>query len=221
MPSIPNLTPDPNLPTYRFNEAANRYIAPNGRFVSSGTIRNELDRVLDASTENMAKLSQGLREGRISLGEWQTSMMQEVKTVHIVGAAMERGGFFNMTQADFGRVGQIVRREYGFLRDFANDIASGKQKLDGILVNRARLYGQAGRDTYQTFARNKAANSGFDRVMSIRHAKDSCSECVYFDRREYPIDSKAYKPPGRRICRSNCHCSEKFFNSATEQERVV
>jgi hypothetical protein len=73
-------------------------------------------------------------------------MRRHVKNVNLNAIALERGGWANLTPSDFGRVGQIVREQYGYLRGFANDIASGKQRLDGTLGTRAKLYSQAGQD---------------------------------------------------------------------------
>jgi hypothetical protein len=185
-----------------------RYRDERGRFVASSTVRRELDRYLDTADPAKA-LAEALRGRQVSLADWEVAMRRHVKNTHLNAVAMERGGYANMRPQDYGRVGQIVREQYGYLRGFANDIASGKQRLDGTLGVRAKLYTQAGRET---FYRSKQANlqPGIDMVRSVRHARDSCSECVSLDGKWFRVGDPAYKLPGQRICTKNCRCSEEY-----------
>ena len=118
--------------------------ATTGRYASGATVRRELDRYLDAADPAKA-LAEALRARSLSVADWEVAMRRHVKNTHLNAVAMERGGWANMRPQDYGRVGQIVREQYGYLRGFARDIASGKQRLDGTLGVRASMYTQAGR----------------------------------------------------------------------------
>lgn len=215
MPTPPNFKANPLTPDYLWNEAAAQYVnAKTGRFVSRQVIRDQLDLVMDASSQAMKTISESLRNGDISLAEWQTEMMQQIKTTHLAAGAMQRGGWQQMTQADFGRVGRVVRNEYGFLRNFAEQIASGEQKLDGTLGRRATQYGQAGRETYYQFWDNKLDGRGFDEERSILNPADHCSQCVEEAGKGFqPIGEMV--PIGQRICRANDRCDKEYRNSQT------
>lgn len=219
MPTPPNFKPNPLLPQFRWNIKAAQYAdRVTGRFVSRQLIRDQLENVVDASSQVMRALSQQHRNGEISLADWQIQMMQQVKTTHLAAAAMQRGGWQQMSQADFGRVGRAVRTEYDFLRKFAGQIASGKQKLDGSFTRRAALYGQQGRPTYVTFWDSTAAQRGFDEERSILQPAEHCTECVSEDAkgfRKIGRKSGGMIPIGRRICRSNDKCLKEFRNSQT------
>ena len=179
-----------------------------GRFVASSTVRRELDRYLDTADPARA-LAEALRGRQVSLADWEVGMRRVVKNTHLNAIALERGGWANLTPSDFGRVGQIVREQYGYLKGFAADIASGKQRLDGTLGVRAKLYTQAGRET---FYHSKHANlsAGVDMVGSVRSARDSCSECVSLDGKWFRVGDPAYKLPGQRICMKSCRCYERY-----------
>ena len=185
-----------------------RYRDERGRFVASSTVRRELDRYLDAADPAKA-LAEALRGRQLSVADWEVAFRRHIKNTHLNAIALERGGWANMTPADYGRAGQIIREQYGYLKNFAADIASGKQRLDGTLGVRAKLYTQAGRET---FYRSKHANlaAGVDMVSSVRNARDSCVECVSFDGKWFRVGDSAYKLPGRRICTKNCRCSERY-----------
>ena len=217
MPTVPDFLMQSTR--YAWNDQAGRYVDQrSGRFVSRAAVRDDLDRVLDGITTKMGGVSRSLLDGEINLDRWQLEMMDLVKRAHLVSAASQRGGWAQMTQADFGRVGQIVRREYGYLRNFANQIASGKQPLDGNIARRSKMYGQQARNTFYAFQRNEMERRGYDEERSILNPADHCSECVDEESKGFqPIGSMV--PIGRRECRSNCKCSVEYRNSTTE-ERV-
>ena len=215
MPTPPDFKEQPLTPEFLWNEKAAQYVnKKNGRFVSRQVIRDQLDNVVDAATVKMGNLATQLQVGDISLAEWQTAMMQEIKTTHLASAAMQKGGWEQMSQADFGRVGRVVRAEYRFLDDFARQISSGKQKLDGTLGMRAKQYGQAGRGTYYRFWDVEADKRGFDEERSILNPADHCTECV--DQAGIGFQPLGEMVPiGKRICRANDRCDKEFRNSLT------
>ena len=186
-----------------------RYRDERGRFVASSTVRRELDRYLD--TDDPAKaLAEALRGRQVSLADWEVGMRRVVKNTHLNAIALERGGYANLTHSDYGRAGQIIREQYGYLKNFAGDIASGKQRLDGTLGVRAKLYSQAGRNSYY---RSKAANmtGKVTHQRSIRGKRDSCWQCVELDREVFRIDDTSYPLPGRRVCNHNCGCHIEYL----------
>ena len=196
--------------------ASGRYRDERGRFVASSTVRRELDRYLDAADPAKA-LAEALRGRQVSLADWEVGMRRVVKNTHLNAIALERGGWANMTPADYGRAGQIIREQYGYLKNFAGDITSGKQRLDGTLGVRAKLYTQAGRNSYY---RSKAANmSGkVTHQMSVRSARDSCWQCRDLDRKVFRIDDTSFPLPGRRVCNHNCQCHIAYLTLGSDGE---
>jgi hypothetical protein len=187
-----------------------------GRYVQGATVRRELDRYLDTADPAKA-LAEALRGRQLSLADWEVGMRRVVKNTHLNAIALERGGWANMRPVDYGRAGQIIREQYGYLRGFANDIASGKQRLDGTLGVRAKLYTQAGRNSYY---RSKAANmSGkVTHQMSVRSARDSCRQCLDLDRKVFRIDDASFPLPGRRVCNHNCQCHLAYLALGDDRE---
>ena len=216
MPSPPDWLKD----TYRYNETAGRYIDSRGRFVSGDTVRASLDNVLDGLATRAQVTSEGLRTGVTSLAEWQRDMMGIIKDTHLTAAAAYKGGWAQMTQADYGWAGQIIREEYAYLRDFAESIADGSQKLDGTLRRRAALYEQQGRPTYYKFAQADLRGRGYDLERSILNPAEHCDLCISEAARGFvPIGELI--PIGQRTCRSNDRCSMEYRNSATEETRSL
>src|SRR4051812_16166490 len=112
------------MPTspYRWSPKTGRYVYANGRFVKKADVRKAIDVALEKESGRALLLSQKLRNGTISLNAWRTEMREMIKNVHIYDAAIARGGFAQLGAADYGRIGQVVRGEYGWLEGFAREI---------------------------------------------------------------------------------------------------
>ena len=220
MPNVPNIQPDPLLPEYRYNAAAGRYIGPNGQFVSQIIIRGELDKALDNVTDRLVSLSRDFRTGAIDGRTWQIESMKLIKQTHLIGGALEKGGWANMTQSDFGRIGQIVRGEYAYFNNLIAQLESGQQKLNGSLDTRMRLYGQAGRDTYHVFETESRIIQGYDEERRILNGRDNCKTskdrtgCKEEAAKMWvPIGTGT--PIGSCTCLSFCRCGKSYRNSKT------
>lgn len=169
------------------------------------TIRGTLDRVIDVQAATMRDLSQGLINGTISLADWQLQMMQTVKSGHLIGLALANGGWSNLDQSDYGWAGQRIRTEYGYLRDFAGQIASGKQPLNGVVLARAELYAHASRQTHRAAQRRAAQQGGMEQEKSHLGVCDHCSGCLSAAAQGWQ-EIGTISPPGTRDCLSRCHC---------------
>jgi hypothetical protein len=193
-------------PPYRFNARAYSYTDARGQFVSRRAVRDALDEALSANTGRMRALAEALRDGRLSIAEWQVQMAREVKNAHLYSAAAAKGGWQNMTPADYRRVGQRIREQYAFLNAFAAQVASGQQAMDGRMVARAELYGQAGRATYHHVERGEMEVRGMTEESSVLHPADSCDECIAeADAGWQPIGTLT--PVGERACLGRCRCT--------------
>jgi hypothetical protein len=129
----------------------------------------------------MLALAEQLRTNQISLDAWLLEMRTLVKDVHLYSAAAAKGGWAQMAQADYGRVGQIVRKQYDYLDVFANDIANGLP-LDGRFLRRVALYGEAGRATYHDVEALEMDVRGMDEERNVLHPADHCGDCVEMTR---------------------------------------
>ena len=206
---------------YRYSEKLGRYIdTRTRRMVPWSEVRGALDAAIDSSSRTVNTLSQQLREGAISLEQWRGQVQQELRQVHLASVALAKGGHAQLTQADYGRVGGLVAREYRYLEAFTRQIENGQQPLDGRFLQRSEQYTKAGRETYHRQERVEQARRGFDEERSIRHADDSCGECIAEEERGW-VALGEIKPVGARLCRKNCLCSIAYRNTATGEERAA
>jgi hypothetical protein len=207
-----------------------------GRAVAWAEVRAALDRTLDSAAKEMASLSAQLQDGRLSLAEWQQRMSAEVKSAHVTAYVLQRGGWQQMSPADYGRIGRALYNpngkpdgvgaeawgEYQYLRRMAEEIATGKQRLDGTLLRRARQYAQAGRHTYHRAQEAALAALGFDEARYVLNPADHCQDdpargtmgCVTRAGMEWqPLG--VLPRIGETTCNRNDRCDAEYRNSTT------
>ena len=217
MPTTNQLTPD-----YGWNEAAGRYFdISTGKFVPFSDVRNALEFVIEDQKAYMHAITQSLIDGNVSLADWQSGMMDAIKLEHTAAAAAARGGWAQMSQADWGATGRLIRTQYEYLQNFAEQIANGEQLLNGTCLVRADLYGQAGRGTYEEIRRR------YERTMN--GATEECRVLGYADHCPGCLEQAALKwqpigtldPIGAEECVTNCYCTFIYRRLGPHGEWIV
>lgn len=203
-----------------------------GRVVPWEQVRQALDHVIRGAEESLLRQAQRLREGQIPLDVFQRQMERDVKALNLAAYCVERGGWQQMTQADFGRVGRILFNpngraedgtwgQYQYLNRLIGQIERGEQRLDGTLDNRLRLYVRNARKVYHRAERLTMGRLGFTEERFRLNPADHCTDadgplggCV--ERAEagwQPVGT--YGGIGEMNCRQNDRCTAEFRNPTT------
>jgi hypothetical protein len=202
---------------YTWDDDAARYRNALGRFVSERTVRNELDQTLRNVATHVDELGRELLAGSRSLESWQQEMRDAVKSTHLLSGALAKGGWAQLTPADYGRIGNRIRREYDFLNGFATEVALGVQPLNGRLLVRARLYAQSARSTYERVRQAEMIAAGFDEERNILGPADHCTDCLFMSVIGWqPVGTLI--PIGERQCGPNCRCRVAYRRSEDAEE---
>jgi len=184
-----------------------RYVYPSGNPVPWSQIDRVLDGAIAQSAQRITAMTEALQAGTVRLADWQQGMAAEIKLLHVGAAAMGNGGWSNMTQSDWGWVGSRLRSEYGFLRNFAHDIASGDQALDGRLLQRAAMYADAARGAQREIQRRSAMlyyGASEERNL-LGPAEHHCPDCPALSARGW-VAIGSLPAVGTRSCLSRCKC---------------
>ena len=198
-----------------WDASTGRYRWPNGRFASKKEVRDAIDAALDNEIKRSRELGLALREGRVSLSVWRLEMREMIKSVHLYSAALAKGGWAQLTQSDYGTVGNIVRHEYRFLERFVTGLNNGRVAMDGNFFDRARMYAEAGRDTYHQVERAIMKAAGYVYESNVLHPAEHCAVCVeQRDRGRVPIGELI--AIGRRTCLRKCRCSLAYWKTLVE-----
>ena len=208
---------NPLTRSYGWNERAGRYIdLSSGRFVARRVVTDELENVIRRSASNIDAVSARLAGQEVGLVEWRQAMADEIKRLHTAAGAAARGGWAQMSQADWGAVGAEIKRQYRFLDNFASQIANGEVRLDGRFRMRARMYAEAARTPYQQIRRRTANNHGA--ILERRRLEpgaEHCSDtgvmagCVTLAGKGWQAIGSLPRI-GDTPCRTHCRCNFEF-----------
>ena len=206
----------PQLTGYGWN-GSRYYDLETGKFVSSASVHDALETVMDASAIRMNNLTQSLIDGEISLASWQSSMMEQIKITHISSAALSQGGWAQMTQSDWSTTGQLIRQQYDYLRNYAADIASGEQALDGRALVRSDLYADAANGTFWEMDKRGHLADGYDEGRRVLEpGADHCDDCEeYASEGWMPIDE--IPEIGNSQCMTRCRCEIEYRRSGESE----
>jgi hypothetical protein len=144
-------------------------------------------------------ISQRFVDNRITLAEWQLEFRDTIKAAHTLAAGIAMGGRRNMTQADWGRVGALLRDQYSFLNRFAAQVEAGR----AMHLGRVDLYARAVRSTFLNAERLRIPPTQLARW--IRTKIESCPDCRYQASRGVALVG-TFPPIGSQKCRHNCGC---------------
>lgn len=152
-----------------------------GRFISAKQAISYRDQYTDTKIDSVGGLTDKLINRTVSLPEWESAMREEIKQTYIAEYLWGRGGRNNMTQRDWGILGQELREQYAYLSRFADQLAAG-EITEAQARLRAKLYIEG---STQMFERAKSEGRGMRPLP------------------QYPGD-------GNTQCLTNCRCHLEY-----------
>lgn len=193
-----------------YNIATRQYITSSGAR-SRREVRELLEKLLDHTKGSARTLATQYDDGEISITEFEAGMRSLLKSSHLVSASIGRGGRSRMTAKDWGRVGNKIRWQNGYLKRFARRLANGMSK--SMSESRAASYSAAIYTSYadsvaETRSEWKDAGYGKDGEELVRLVTDSaesCAECAA-DEAEGWVPESELSPLFSRICGDWCRC---------------
>ena len=217
--TLPSIQTNPVTSNFGWNEQAGRYVdLESGRFVKFIEVRGALESVMESAGASMHDLTQQLIDQQISLADWQSGMMDQIKLAHVAAGSAANGGWAQMSQSDWGATGQLIKEQYEFMRNFSNQIASGEQLLNGQALVRADMYGEAARGTFETMqTRYQLINNGMEEEIRILGEADHCDGCLEQAALGWqPIGT--LDDIGEEECLTRCHCTKKYRKMGPDGE---
>lgn len=182
-----------------WDSQANRYRDQQGRFVARTIVTEARNRIVDDAQRKLRAISQQFLDGKISLADWQTQFKDIIKAAHTLAAGIAMGGKANMTAADWGRVGQLLRVQYEALNRFALQIEAGKK----LSLGRVDHYAASIRSTFLNAERLRQPQ--FAVARWVRTKRESCEDCREQERRGVQLLS-TFPRIGSLSCRHRCGC---------------
>jgi hypothetical protein len=203
------------MPTNEFswNPATQRYRftsgASSGQFASRSQVEALTEKYISQSKDKISDLADLLISKAINVATFEKAVANQLKTAHINSYALGKGGVGQLTQRDYGIMGAELKKEYQYLRNFAQEIAQGNLSPDQI---RARLAmyadGLHGSRELGKLEGHRAAGYIWER-RSL-HSGESCADCIRYQGQGWMPLGVLPNPGDRCRCRSRCRCSKSF-----------
>jgi hypothetical protein len=197
--------------SWRYDPISGRYRGANGRFLSARAVEALVDGRINKLGTELRRFTRMLGDGDITLDQWQASVREALKLVHVQVAIIGNGGRETMGAADWGRIGQRLRVEYAYLQNFANDLLGARVSTAQSLA-RIGLYAQSVRSTYWEGTTIRSEKQGYSLMRRILDGQaEHCQDCLDYAARGVVSIGSLPLPGQRCACRANCRCSVKYF----------
>lgn len=176
----------------------------SGRFISRNAIYKEVERIADHTSRKLVALSNQLRDGELTVSQWQSETRDALRPAHTLAAQIAGGGKAQMTPTDWLIVARDVKAQYRYLNNFAAEIAAGSP----IHMGRVRMYAQAVRHTFQRFELHRAKQAGIARAEWVVTVGENCAGCLQAQG-VYLIENVPVI--GSHQCLTNCRCFIEYL----------
>lgn len=217
---------------YSYDRKSNRYRnLQTGRYIPKtqvdGLIRKRIGQI-ETDLQTVGNLLEG---DRISLETWQRTTAYTIRELHLQSYMRARGGKAQMTPEDYLVVARELKKQYGYLRTFAEDInrgysidSKGRQvpMTVGRFHSRLSLYAKSGRAAALLAEQQHHKASG--KVAMSRHlgATDKhCASCLQYSSAGVQPIGTLPMPCQQCECGNNCLCSVRWYGVDDLQRLAV
>jgi len=191
-----------------YDNRIKRYRSARGAVIAPHRVSEEIERTVARAENRLRLLGRRLTQGKLTLPEWQIASREEIKLLHIATHAVGKGGWQNMTLADWGRVGADIRTQYAYHNRFARDIEAGRAAL-GQLEFRAGLYAKPARNGFHNNRLREEVAIGAKECRRILNASESCSACTFWAAKGW-IPVTEQPEIGSLVCKAFCKCTVEY-----------
>jgi hypothetical protein len=199
-----------------WHEKEGRYRDDKGRWIPKGEVRKALDQTLAALKVESNTLADQLKAGTLDLADWHAAMRKIVKRTHAIGHMAAVGGKARMTPSELGQLGARVKAQYQYLNNFRVEIASGTASLESVAA-RARLYIQAGSQTFEAKSTDVAEQVGYTEMRRQLNATRSCDSCISYAAAGWVPIGTLPNPGADCECQSGCKCTVEYRKPKNEE----
>lgn len=154
-------------------------------------------------------LAERLKEGKLTVPQWEEEMRKELKALHVIAAALAKQGIENLTATDYGYIGAKLKEEYRYLRRFRLQIEQGAVNLQSnAFLRRAASYTINSRESFYKVLR--ANTSRYTQERRILNPKAvHCQTCISEAKLGWqPLGT--LRKIGDSECKINCQCRFHF-----------
>ena len=206
-------------PFFEFDKSTQQYRYKsgdrNGQFVSIKQLQGLTVDYQSQQVEQGQRILAELLNKDITVNNWMRQTASHLKQSHINMFALGFGGHRKMGAGEYGAIGNRLRKEYEYLRQFALEIQDGKLSEAQISARLALYYGS----TWQTYqrARERAHKAnGYTQERRVTQPGKVCGDCAGYALRGWVAIGELPAPGDQSVCKVHCRCSKEFARDGDE-----
>jgi hypothetical protein len=208
-------TPKPVALNFQWDKSSLRYrYKDTGKFVSKQAVENLTEQAISQVGTDISTIGQLLVDKKITIQTWYDQTREAIKLAHTWSYMLGGGGQANLDQSDYGRIGAEVKRQDGFLRQFAEDLRNNTVS-EAQFNNRLNLYVNAADNTYEIARNASHSKAGYLWERRKRTKSDSCPSCIFYENLGWRTINSLPNPGQKCECHSNCGCYKEFSKNLT------
>lgn len=207
-------------PIWGWDVTARRYRSiGTGRFMARQAVLGYVDQAVEGTRVVTDKLAGFVYDGSVSPKDFGELLRKELKSVYLQEYLLGRGGRGRMTQADYGRVGGILREQYKWIPGFVKDLESG-QYSEEYIASRAGMYVRSARESWGRAHEVNAKEMEMDQEHWNLGATEHCPSCLEFAGMDWqPVGTFPMPGDGTSTeCKTNCACNKSYRNEGTRAQ---
>jgi hypothetical protein len=204
--------------SWYWDAAVGRYRDAGGRYLSRSEVISFVNESIAASNNAMGPLARYMSAGQLSPADFSILVRNEIKQDYIRQYLLGIGGREQMTQGDWGRLGRMLRDQYGFLDKFTAEL-SGLSEAQ--IMARLEMYTNASREAYERAHGLVAKRLGMDEEhWYVSPEKENCDSCLAAEAQGWQPIETFPEPGAGDLCEgfTNCGCEKGYRNSETGDE---
>lgn len=198
-----------------WNPKTRRYVR-SGRSLPPDSIRRFVIETVGLARTRLTTIAEAYINHR-NVAQWFTGTKAELRAMHTAMAMIAQGGKLQMEAKSWGKVGQMIRTEMDYLRQFERGIANGAVS-DAQLLARVIAYGEAGRKVYENMVKAREAEAGMY-ARRVLMPGQNCEDCIEAASDEF-VPADEVLEIGASTCGVFCNCLLEFAETegATAQQ---
>jgi hypothetical protein len=203
------------MPDFYWDPSVARFRDEAGQFVANDVVQGYVDDSLFSLGNAIDPIVDLALDGTITPGDLETQIREHLKREYLRQYYLGIGGRKQMTQADYGSIGGMLRFQYDKLSGFIEEIASGDLSEARIRA-RMRMYTNSARQAFEKAKHKSKTNAGYRYMRWVLNpALENCEDCQAFAAMGWqlivddPFDG-CMPSTGCTVCLTNCGCFVEY-----------
>ncbi len=188
------------------------YVDDNGDAVGLDAVLELTYEELEQIKNEVARLTEDLEESE-DVEEWERKLAELAAATAALFFLLGIGSRDAIADDHEQHVKDRLTTQFGFLRQFSNDILDGSLTVDGIRA-RANLYPQDAQLQYSEAQEFVHSAEEWPYYASILGSCDHCQQCPE-EAAKGIVERGSLTPIGARLCLWNCCCMFQYYKTQT------